>query len=360
MTTLEQGPTGPTGETLDYIGLAQKYNFSPDTFFGHTGFIGLEYLGGPTGFYFQIPGLTGTQFYFLGPEGSTGSNDPFSGLTGFNASEFLQLSKDYNFVASIHFGSSTGPSGSNYYHISKHIDLTNIKISMYYKHIINVVIDTSLNDASIILMAEIDECLAKINSEKVHHLGRLEDYLEIMSLINIVYDFKLQLNLQNLEEVAEIAERISELLESFNVKLETILNLISVEELLTIRQALGSVLRMLEAYENFSFIITNQMIVRGECMTGQVANILNNVYCNITNVFNHSTCVPCSAPIVCDNFADIQYKIDKFESYSVKLNEFAQSLGLECIPPEHQNPSLIDILCHEKKYKSNQMCDQNE
>jgi hypothetical protein len=357
MSTLEQDPTGPTGETLDYIGLAQKYKFSTNTFFGHTGFIGLEYLGGPTGFYFQIPGLTGSQFYFLGPSGPSGSSDPFAGLTGFNASDFLQLSKDYNFVASVHFGSTTGPTGSNYFHVSKTIDLTNINISMYYKHIINVVIDTSVNDASLVLMAEIDEVISKINSDKLRNLGKLEDYLELMTLVNIVYDFKLQLNLQNLGEVADIAERITDLLESFNVKLETIINLISVEELLIIRQALDSVLRMLNAYENFSFIITNQMIVRGECMTGKVSNILNNVYCHITNVFNHSTCVPCSAPIVCDDFSDIQYKINKFDSYSVKLNEFAQSLGLECIPPEHQNPSLVDILCHEKKYNSNQMCD---
>jgi len=57
--------SGPTGETLNYTQLAQKYGFSPDTFFGHTGFIGLDDYFGPTGFYYQIHGVTGTYFYFI-------------------------------------------------------------------------------------------------------------------------------------------------------------------------------------------------------------------------------------------------------------------------------------------------------
>lgn len=352
---------GPTGETLDYIGLAQKYSFSPDTFFGHTGFIGLEYLAGPTGFYFQIPGTIGTYFYILGPTGPTGSNDPFAGLTGFNASDFLELSRDFNFIASIYFGSATGPTGSNYYQISQSINLTNINITMCYKHIIEVVVDTSSNPASLALMAEIDECLAKINSDKVKNLGKLEDYLELMTLINIIYDFKLQLNLQNLEEVAEIAERISEILKSFNVKLETVFNLISVEELLTVRQALSSILKMLEAYEDFSFVITNQMIVKGQCMSAHLSSILDKVYSNIRCVFNHSTCVPCApSPLLCNDFSEVQHRINKFDGYSVRLNEFAKSLGLEDLSSIQERPSFVDILHQEKKYKTNPMCDNDE
>lgn len=349
--------SGPTGETLDYIGLAQKYGFSPDTFFGHTGFIGLDRFGA-TGFYFEIPGTTGYHYYYLSPSGPTGSIDPFAGLTGFNASDFLQLSRNYNFIASVHFGSATGPTGSNYYQVSKSINLTSINVTMCYKHTINVV-DISSNDESLILLAEIDETISKINSDRLKNIGRFEDYHELFTLINIIYDFKLQLNLQNLEEVAEIAERISELLASFHVKLETVFNLISVEDLLTIRQALESVLKMLEAYENFACVIESQMIVRGQCMTLRITNILDKVYSNIKCVFNHSTCIPCvPSHLLCDDYSDIQHRINKFNGYSERLNDFAKSLGLEDLTQEHT--SLVDILCHEKKYKSNPICDNDK
>ena len=397
--TSAQG-TGPTGETLDYTSIAQKFGFSPNTFFGHTGFIGLEYLSGPTGFYYEIPGLnTGIQFYFLngpvasspdsgpgsgptgqgvtgqgvtrpltgqgitGPltgQGVTGQKDLFAGLTGFNASDFLQLSKDFNFKASTYFGSATGPSGSNYFETSKIIDLTRIHVEMYFKYT-TLIEDVSSNSASLILMSEIDECLSKIKSERLMNIGTLQDYYEeIYSIINILNNIKLDLNLQSLEEVAQYADEINELLGSFNFRLETILEIITGDELDTSRQSLGSVLKMLEAYENLVCIIENQMIVRGQCLTTKLTAILDSVYLNIRNVFNHSPCVNAlPAYMLCDDFSDIQHRIDKFEGYSARLNEFAQSLGLECLPPTDERPSFVDLLIHEKKYQSKNPCDKD-
>jgi hypothetical protein len=345
--------TGPTGETLDYIGLAQKFGFSPNTFFGHTGFIGLEYISGATGFYFEIPGVTGTQFYLIGPTGPTGSNDPFAGLTGFNATDFLDISKDLNFKASIYFGSATGPTGSNYFQTSKILNLTNIRVEYYFKHTL-IIEDVSASPAALALLAEIDTLISKIDSNRLKNLGRLEDYYQdIFSIINVIDDIKLQFNLQSIQDVAESAEQITELLGSFNTKLETILELITGEELTIIKESLDSFLRMLEAYENFVMVIESQMIVRGECMAFKLTGILDNVYNNIRKVFHHSPCVNAlPAYMLCDDFSDIQYRIDKFEGYSEKLNEFAQSLGLECLPPIDEKPSFIDLLLHEKKYSS--------
>ena len=191
-------------------------------------------------------------------------------------------------------------------------------------------IDVSENKpSSLSCMDEIDRLMKKISCESIQGFGTFSDYEELFKVAQELSQLKLTLNLQSLEEISEKAEMIKETFESFIKTLPTILNLVSMENLVKIRNALCAILNMLETIENFSFVIRNQFVIRNEWMAKHLANTLGGVYNHLDCIFTHDNSqhnIPYY--LLANPCPQAQIQINRMNEYTLEMLNFADSLGI--------------------------------
>jgi len=199
-------------------------------------------------------------------------------------------------------------------------------------------IDVSAGAISSGLLKEIDSILDVIKCESVQGLGTLSDYKELLDIVKILNQFRLELNLESLEEFARHADEIRQIFEILRFKLTTTLNLISIEDLMKIRNSFQSILCMLDTLENFECIIQNQFLIRNEQMAKYLADTMSCVYGNLDYIMSHNN-YSCGIPscLMANPCPEIQCQIDRFCDYSIQLEHFAESLGLD-----NQDQSCMD------------------
>lgn len=184
--------------------------------------------------------------------------------------------------------------------------------------------------SSLSCLEQIDNLMKKISCESVQGLGTFSDYEELFKLAETLSQLKLNLNLQSLEEIAEKAEMIKETFESFIQTLPTVLNLVSMENLVKIRNALCSILNMLETIENFTFIIRNQFAIRNEWMVNHIGNTLGCVYNHLDHIFTHDNSQHNIPYYLLGNHCpQAQIQINRMNDYTLEMLKFADSLGIQ-------------------------------
>ena len=219
---------------------------------------------------------------------------------------------------------------------TKIVDLENINLDLSYKYIQNVElvnVDLSFNPKILDLTLQINQSLEKINSEKLQNIGTIAEYAELITIVNTIDSIKdkikLDMSLNNLTEMAELVNEIAEIFKNFNTKIETVLNIITIDELTIVRDYLESILRMLEAHEQFIMTIHNQFVVKGEYTKRYIANTLDCVYHHLDHLFYHNNCTPVVPIQVLTNFCPVlQDQINNFCDYSKQLDCFAESIGI--------------------------------
>jgi CRISPR/Cas system CMR-associated protein Cmr5 small subunit len=191
-------------------------------------------------------------------------------------------------------------------------------------------IDVSENKpSSLSCMDEIDRLMKKISCESVQGLGTFSDYEELFKVAQELTQLKLTLDLQSFEEIAQKARIIKETFESFVNILPTVLNLVSMENLIRIRDSLCSILSMLDTIENFSFVIRNQFVIRNEWMVNHIGNTLGCVYNHLDNIFCHDNSqhnIPYY--LLANPCPQAQIQINRMNEYTLEMLNFADSLGI--------------------------------
>lgn len=205
-------------------------------------------------------------------------------------------------------------------------------------------IDISENDPqTLAILDEIKTVITNIKCVNAQGYGTLTDYEELFRLACSVSKIKLELDTGNIDLVAAKAQEISEILNSFTVTLPTVLNLISIEDLLKIKNALLVFLQMLETIENFTLTIQNQFVIRNSLVVNNLSVIINQTYRNLNCILfrdtrNHQ--IPDF--LLVDPLIQLQPQINQFNAYSLQMMEFANSLGLGCSDSCSTDTSSID------------------
>ena len=195
----------------------------------------------------------------------------------------------------------------------------------------NPITDVSSKSSNTLqILEEIKFIVGRIKCENFHGIGTLDDYEELIRLSQMVKGLEIDIDLTSLQSITEKADGIKQVFETLRTTLPTVLNLISVENLMIIRDAFCSILKMLDTIENFSLVIRNQYVIRNECMVKKISKTVDKVYKHLDCIFTHDNSQHCIPYYLLENpFPKTQKKIDKMIDYSIQMNHFAESLGLE-------------------------------
>jgi hypothetical protein len=215
--------------------------------------------------------------------------------------------------------------GDNFYFFGPTGEFNNLYV------ITNPITDVSSNSSNTLqILEEISFLVNRIKCENFHGMGTLSDYEELIRLSQMVQGLEINLDLTSLQSITAKAESIKQVFDTLRTTLPTVLNLISMENLIVIRNAFCSILRMLETIENFSFVIRNQYVIRNECIVKQISKKVDKVYKHLDCIFTHDNSQHCIPYYLLENpIPETQNKIDKMIDYSIQMNHFAESLGLE-------------------------------
>lgn len=187
----------------------------------------------------------------------------------------------------------------------------------------------SSNATYISYLEEIKEICDDISCSSLEGLGNFSDYEELFKLATIVSKLKLKLDLTSLGQVAAKANEIAELFRNLIAIFDTTINLISIEDLIKIRNSLCAIYTMLDTLENFGIIIENQFVIRNEWMACRLSNIMSCVYNHMDHIMCHNNCITGIPPHLLTNpFTEIQPQIDKFTDYAAQLDLFTQGLNI--------------------------------
>lgn len=189
-------------------------------------------------------------------------------------------------------------------------------------------IDISSNSQSMEVLEQICDSLTKINCSDFHGIGQFSDYQNLYILANSLSQMNLDLSTNNLANIAIKANQISELLNSFRIKLETVLNLVTIQDLVVIRNSLCAILMMMETIENFTCRIEHHFRIRNEWMAATLSNTMNYVSYHLNCVFSHEQTVDKFPSYILDACPEIQCQIDRISEHSFQLERFAQSLDI--------------------------------
>jgi hypothetical protein len=198
------------------------------------------------------------------------------------------------------------------------------------------------------ILEEIETVISKIKWSNVQGYGTFSDYEELFRVANSVSKIKLQLDTGNIDYVAEKANQISELLNSFIVTIPTYINLISVEDLNKIKNSLLIFLEMLETIENFTFTIQTQFIIRNSLVVNNLSQIIIQTYKNLNCIlFRDTSKHQIPDYLLFEPLLKLQPQINQFNAYSMQMIEFANSLGLGTFPDSNNSATICGkCLCN--------------
>ena len=176
---------------------------------------------------------------------------------------------------------------------------------------------------------EIDSIIENINQSNIIGYGTFADYEELFNLIKSISQLRVELDLGNLKAVSDRANDMKVLLESFNLKIKTTFNLISVDELEKIRDFFRSILIMLDTIERFVFTVQNQPVIRNSQMTVNMTNIMSRVYKDLDCIFsdhNNNECFIIPSSLLINEYQVIQNQINRFCEYSSFISNLEEKI----------------------------------
>jgi hypothetical protein len=198
-------------------------------------------------------------------------------------------------------------------------------------------VDVSANSQSIALLDCIQGLLETINCSNVEGYGTLSDYKDLFELANYISKLKLNLNLDNIQDVATKANQITLLINSLTLRLTSLfeLSLFSLEDLITIKNALNSILHMFESIEEFIETINIQypyvmeMQRQNQIYLDSISHCIENVYYKLDNVFTHDNTIHFIPDYMTKLVPPIQGQVNRFCDYHYALANFTQSIGIQ-------------------------------